>query len=283
MAAAQKFLFDTDFALPDPEPEEVVETSPIEKPESEIAPEPELPPAIQYSEEEYQQACAEAQERGRVAGLAEAREDREEAQAAATARLLQQYDFLLSQQEKIANQHQDEALNIASVLVRKLFPHLAANHGLIEIEAIVRDCLERARLEPRLVVRCSDLFLDDVKQLVESIVGQVGYEGRVVFLSAPDMEAGDLRVEWADGGAERNADDQWAAIDSVIALALQSDDTSGSDSGPGDSRSETDNEPGDSRPETNEMPDSAGEAPAMAEGSLPGQESPDQSPQGGQT
>src|SRR3546814_7302027 len=47
-----------------------------------------------------------------------------------------------------------------------------------------------------------------------------GFEGKLVFLADERLKTGDLRVEWADGGAERNQKALWQEIDAVIARVL---------------------------------------------------------------
>src|SRR3546814_8811652 len=47
-----------------------------------------------------------------------------------------------------------------------------------------------------------------------------GFEGKLVFLADERLKTGDLRVEWADGGVERNQMALWQEIDAVIARVL---------------------------------------------------------------
>ena len=54
--------------------------------------------------------------------------------------------------ETAETQRYCDSVNLACVLVRKLFPHLTARYGLGEIEALVSECLEHLREEPRLDV-----------------------------------------------------------------------------------------------------------------------------------
>ena len=107
-------------------------------------------------------------------------------------------------------------------LVRKLFPKLNEHFGLAEIEALIGDCLERLREEPRLVLRVDSNLLEPVREKVEALLPSTGFEGKLVYLGDDKMAASDVRLEWADGGAERDSQRQWEEIDAVIARALQS-------------------------------------------------------------
>src|SRR3546814_7421477 len=98
-----------------------------------------------------------------------------------------------------------------------LFPQLARSHGLDELHAVVEQCLERLRDEPRVVIRCADADLDALQTRAEQAAARSGFEGKLVFLADERLKTGDLRVEWADGGAERNQTALWPEIDAVIA------------------------------------------------------------------
>ena len=90
-----------------------------------------------------------------------------------------------------------------------------------EIETVVAECLERAKEEPRLVVRVSERMLEPVKKRIDALAAGEGFEGKVVLLVADDFGDSDVRVEWADGGAERSLEDIWRDIDQVLARYLK--------------------------------------------------------------
>jgi flagellar assembly protein FliH len=109
-----------------------------------------------------------------------------------------------------------EAIETALTIVRKLFPRLAKAHGMAEIEAVVGESLSRLRDEPRVVVRVADSLLDAVNERVKELAAKAGFEGRIVLIAQDDLQAGDIRVEWADGGAERDSGVLWHQIDDII-------------------------------------------------------------------
>ncbi len=105
-------------------------------------------------------------------------------------------------------------------VVRKLFPSLAQRHGLDEVEGLVAECLGRLRDEPRVVVRVADELLDPLKAHMDRLSEHSGFEGRVVLLADEGLSDSDVRVEWADGGAERDSGRLWREIDEILARAL---------------------------------------------------------------
>ena len=48
------------------------------------------------------------------------------------------------------------------------------------------------------------------------VTAAAGYTGRIILFADPALKAGDARVEWADGGAERDSAAIWRDIDSAI-------------------------------------------------------------------
>jgi flagellar assembly protein FliH len=54
------------------------------------------------------------------------------------------------------------------------------------------------------------------KEKLDDIVRAKSFEGRLVVLAEPDITVGDCRIEWADGGINRDS----AAADAVISEAV---------------------------------------------------------------
>jgi len=57
------------------------------------------------------------------------------------------------------------------------------------------------------VVRINDSLYDAAREGIERMAKQSGFEGRLVILAEPEIDSGDCRIEWADGGVvlERTA------------------------------------------------------------------------------
>jgi flagellar assembly protein FliH len=59
-------------------------------------------------------------------------------------------------------------------------------------------------------------LLDPMKQRVDALAEAAGYEGRIVLLVDETIPDGDVRVEWADGGAERDSARLWRDVDAAL-------------------------------------------------------------------
>lgn len=212
MGHHEKFLFETSF---DKEQSERAKAAAAAKAEAEE------PPAPTFSEEELAAARDAAFAEGKAAGLAEAEAAQTKRLAEAVEGLPPLFNQLGEQISANADAVRRETLGAALTVVRKLFPQLAEDHGLEEIRAVIDACLERLRDEPRVVIRCADADLDALRPLIEQSAAQNGFDGKLVFLADERLANGDLRVEWADGGAERDQAELWREIDTVIARALK--------------------------------------------------------------
>ncbi|MFQ5773258.1 MAG: hypothetical protein ACE5GS_01960 [Kiloniellaceae bacterium] len=201
MSAPKKFLFDTSFEPPRDEAE---------------AARAQGKPVAKYFDEDLEQAREEGFAAGKEAGEREAMGGIEQAIARTLDAIAQQLPALSRAQAEAEERQSREAVAVATTLVRKLFPKMARQQGFAEIESLVVECLERLREEPRIVIRVADALLDPVNERVSALAGQVGFEGRIVFLSQDELNPGDVRVEWADGGAERDSHRLWREADGVI-------------------------------------------------------------------
>jgi flagellar assembly protein FliH len=202
MNAPRKFLFDTTFeSAAKASAPKGVEGKPVVK---------------TYTEEELNHARQDGLAAGRKAGQQAAEDSLERQVVQALTSMTQQIAELGKAQAAALERQGREAIEAALAIVRKLYPRLAQAHGMAEIEAVVGESLGRLRNEPRVVVRVADPLLDAVNERVTELAAKAGFEGKIVLIAQDDLKAGDVRVEWADGGAERDSRTLWQQIDAVI-------------------------------------------------------------------
>lgn len=199
MVAISKFLFDTDFSGADEA--------------ARLAPRPD---ARRFSAIELEQAKAAAHAEGVAAGRAAAEQEIARRIADACAALGTRVGELMAAHAAQHEAQTREAVAAATEIARRLLPSLGKREAIAEVEALVRECLARLHDEPRLVVRVADELLDPVRQHMDQLTAAAGYTGRVILFADPAIKPGDARVEWADGGAERDSAAIWRDIDSAI-------------------------------------------------------------------
>lgn len=215
MPVVRKFLFDTEFDD---------EVGLMHRPAEESPPpppaEPEPPPPPTFSEEELQQARDEAFVAGRAAGVQETE--------AATGRMLAdtvqavagRLQGLEEQLRRESEERHREAIRVVMTVAARVLPETAVRHGLAEIEGLFRECMAFLLEEPRLTVRVADALADAARERLEAVARTSGFEGRLLVVADSALNVGDCRVEWAEGGAERNFARVWQDIEAVLERVL---------------------------------------------------------------
>ncbi|MBM3569483.1 MAG: hypothetical protein FJX46_12115 [Alphaproteobacteria bacterium] len=220
MASSVKFTFDVDFGSrrkplrgkPEPVPEPVA-LEPAEPPP---------PPPPTFSQEELEAARKLAYSDGMAAGENAARDSLE---AHATAMLGAIADGLA----QIAGAHdqsvariKSEAVQLAMATALKLAGSLMARQPAAEVEALIAACLGDLGSEPRVVIRVPEPLVERLSEMTTGMAARAGFNGQIVLLGEPSLGPSDCRIEWADGGASRDAAEIQSQIEAAVARYLES-------------------------------------------------------------
>lgn len=225
-------LPEEDFALP-PEPE----------------PEPALPPAPTFGEEELAAARAQGYEEGLAAGKSEGTAagygkgftdgmaagqntgyERGKAEVEATvnnriagalSQIADGVSRLLAEREAGNAMRSEQPVHLALAIVRKLLPEWARRGGMAEVEAMVRTCLTDLIDEPRLVIRVAEDTMGLVRDHLDQTVGSRGFGAKLMVIGDPSIAPGGCRIEWAEGGMERDTAQLLAEIERRAAHMLE--------------------------------------------------------------
>src|SRR4051812_24989181 len=180
MGAPAKYLFDQDFSVPDKARERAVSTA-------EIA-------------EQIAAAEARGYRTGFEAAQREAKVESDRRSALALEEIGIAIRTIASRFSGIETRMETEAVDVAVSVARKLCSRLIASEPLAETEALVSDCFRHLVATPHLVVRINDQLYDAARERIEAMAKQNGFQGRLVILAEPEIQTGDCRIEWADGG-----------------------------------------------------------------------------------
>jgi len=166
-----------------------------------------------FTEEDLATARKQGFEEGTVAGRRET-----EAEAAnLTAITLQEIGKgildLGAAQSQTSESNARDAVELAKAVTRKVLPEISKHGALIEIEAMVCKCLTDHFDEPRIVIRVHDDILDGLRTCLNTTAANAGFAGKFVLLAEERLRTTDCRVEWADGGAERDEAHLWQEIE----------------------------------------------------------------------
>jgi flagellar assembly protein FliH len=200
MAAPAKFLFDMDFS-------------------DKARERPSTPSEIV---QKIASAEARAYRDGYEAAQREARAESERRTALALEEIGIGIKGIAARFSGIEGRMETEAVDVAVAVARKLCSALIAAEPLGEVTGLVGDCFSQLVSTPHLVIRINDALYEVARELIERLAKQSGFEGRLVILAAPEIESGDCKIEWADGGVvlERAAIE--ARIDELVGRYIAS-------------------------------------------------------------
>jgi flagellar assembly protein FliH len=178
------------------------------------------PPELPVSRAEFEAGRAAAFAEGRKSGLAEAAQSAEERSAAALTALATDIKALLTLREECTAEVERRAIEAMRAIMRKAVPALCRKDPLAEIEAVIDACLHEAFEEPRIVLRVADAQFEPIQRRLDAVATAAGYAGKLVLLADNTLGPGDVRIEWAEGGAERQVPRLLSDIDAALARAL---------------------------------------------------------------
>ena len=178
MAAPAKFLFDMDFS---------------DKARERQATPSEIVQKIASAE-------ARAYRDGYEAGQREAKAESDRRIALALEEIGIAIKGIAARFSGIEGRMETEAVDVAVAVARKLCSALIAAEPLGEVTGLVGDCFSQLVSTPHLVIRINDALYEVTREQIERLAKQSGFEGRLVILAAPEIETGDCKIEWADGG-----------------------------------------------------------------------------------
>jgi len=201
-AAPAKFLFDMDFSAPDKARER-----------------PATPAEIA---QKIATAEARAYRDGFDAAQREAKAESDRRGALALEEIGIAIQTIATRFSGIEARMETEAVDVAVAVARKLCSELISGEPLSEITALVSDCFSHLVSTPHLVVRINEQLYEAARERIERLAKRSGFEGRLVILAEPEIDTGDCRIEWADGGVvlERAAIE--AKIDELVGRYMTS-------------------------------------------------------------
>jgi len=169
MAAAKKFMFDTDFRG---NGRKAVDEAALEA----------------------------ARAEGFHSGFDQARREAEQQLGSLLSQLVRHGERLLAQQDERLADIEAQAAQLAIAAARGLAGAALADKPLVQLLTAARECLAHARHAPHLAIRVHESLVETVEGKLSGLARESGFAGRIVVLGEPDIAIGDGRLEWADGG-----------------------------------------------------------------------------------
>ena len=177
-------------------------------------------PEARHTDEDLAAARAEGYAEGHAAALATAQESEATRQTELVSALLERANELSEQDSARSEAIARDCLDILRSICARLFPQLSACNALDEVLAVVRECLAALEDEPRIVVRVGNEMAEPLEAKLAAVTTQSGYLGKLVLIPDDTLAPTDCAVLWADGGAERNLEKTWLAIEAAMSRVL---------------------------------------------------------------
>ncbi len=225
MAVVRRFEFDVSFDAPGkawprahatPEP-------PPPPPEPEPEPEPEPPPPPPeptFSQAELDAAYVRGEAEGRETGEFAAMERIERRLADTIERLGHVLQDSVEAQRKARVGIERQAAELSMLALRKLFPVLLQRVEGQELEAVFGEVFDQAIEEPRIVVRAAPGMIEALEERLRILAARSGFEGKLSLIGDPRLAETDCRVEWSEGGVERDPLRSLKAIEAAVAKGI---------------------------------------------------------------
>jgi flagellar assembly protein FliH len=229
MAEIRKFLFDTDFgaAFAPEKGDDAAESldDSLARELDEVLHDAETEAACEEPKPMFFQEDLDA---AREAGIAIGREEAlGESSVRTEERLVVLEESLIMQMQALQDVYNTEldsiasnAIELAVAVCKRVLPHVAEQHAVDEIHALVAQLLPGLLDHPRILVKVAPELVASVDQMLNKTAEQMGFSGVLRAVADAGMGPVDCRVEWGDGGAERKLADLWARVDELVQATM---------------------------------------------------------------
>lgn len=110
-----------------------------------------------------------------------------------------------------------EASQLAAAIARRVAGHALAHYPMAEISHAVAEALHRFHTESRLIIRVPPALCGPLQARLPQLIDAEGFAGRAMVAGDPALHGADSRIEWQDGGIDRNTDRIFERIETEIA------------------------------------------------------------------
>lgn len=167
-------------------------------------------------EERLRKTQEEAFQKGQVSGRTEASEEIARELVATMDRVAEQVSALFGQRYKMEDRLERDATQLAMAMARKLAGSALEKYPHAEIEALITECMEVCREQPRIVIRLSEEQCEPMAAKIDELKQRQGFTGDVIVIGDDEIRNGDCLVEWPDGGAEHRSEHISGAIEKLV-------------------------------------------------------------------
>ena len=218
MQVAEKFMFELSF---DNEPEVPVEPDVdlelrVEEQEEEI-----IVPT--FSEEELELARQQGFEAGKQEGLAATTETLTKQINGTLVQIDLKLETAFQTQAAVNDVLARSALSVAKGICAKMLPALAEKNSLNEVDRVISAVFARLVEHPSTTIAVHSTLCEAIEAHINELSIAKGYQGKIIVQADDTMQPSDCKVEWFNGGSERDSQAIWDDITTIVERNLGED------------------------------------------------------------
>lgn len=177
-----------------------------EEPEVVIPEQEPVVPIIQgYTEEEVAQKVAEAEARGYHRGQEEAQRAQEQSEDTLIKEIGAKLVTLSETKQSLEEKIKEDFRQMAEVLLLKFIPLIQKGMAEQLINKFISDNFHKFVKEPKLSFYFNPEMISKAQEIIGKIAHKTDFEGKITLHKDASIAVDDCRIEWANGGVERNS------------------------------------------------------------------------------
>lgn len=169
-----------------------------------------------FSEEEVEIARQQGYEAGKEEGLAATTETLTKQINETLVKIDEKLIPAFQKQDSINHEISRAAHSLAIGVCKKMMPAMAKQNSFGEVEKVIEEVFSKALEVPSITIVVHADLVEAVEIRLCELAKEKEYKGRIHVKANKANEPSDCRVDWANGGIERNTNELWANITSIL-------------------------------------------------------------------
>lgn len=189
-------------------------------PAKDAPPPPPPEPEKLFTQADLDAAREEGVVEGHTTALEEAETSRAHYVADALNLLSKGLEDLQNKQDQANEELAKISMRLTYAVLRKILPRCADDFATEEIDGMIKSVLGRIMDKPQVVVRVHQMIVDNVREKITPVFENTALKDKFTVCADYELQPGDCRIEWTNGGIERNTGRIWREIDKAVALSI---------------------------------------------------------------
>ncbi len=173
-------------------------------------------PEVSYSQAQLDEEVRRAEEKGYEKGVKSASTEQEAQTQELLAKISDVLQALFVASKERAVTLEEEYLRMSVEIVKHILPTLEASQAQTVIEKFLQDNFANFCGEERLSFSFNPSMVRPASEIISKLAAQNDFEGKIAIHKDESLSPADCRVEWLNGGVERNSDKMLEKVDKLL-------------------------------------------------------------------